>query len=141
METGRIDECFGQVDRVAMHVLHVGRQACQAEGQHPRGQVAGAPRPEQDIAGVVGNQMQAGELLVRGPADPAVADTDLEGPALPANQSQPAAVMDGNMMQGLAEKPLPGQVMMGPDQRIPAPLRIHAAHEVDLDLTKRNISL
>ncbi len=63
----------------------------------------------------------------------------LEGPGLPANQGQPAAVMDGDMMQGLAEKSVPGQVVVGPDQRIPAPLRLHAAHEVNLDLTKRNI--
>ena len=136
-----VDEGLGQVYRVAMHLLHVGRKPPEAECQHPGGKVAGTVPAQEDIAGVIGHQMQAGELLLGRPADPAVAHPDLEGTDLPVDQRQPAIIMDGDMVQRLAEETAPGQVVMLPDQCIPACLLVHAVYEADLDLGERNVGI
>ena len=57
----------------------------------------------QDMAGIAGNRMQAGELPLQRPAGPPGADIDLEGADLPADEHRPSAVMDGSIVQGLAE--------------------------------------
>ena len=58
-----------------------------------------ARRTQQQHAGVVGNQPQAGELLLRAPADPTVAGPALEGARLPADQGQPLFLVFGHVAQ------------------------------------------
>ena len=102
---------------------HVGGEPAQGQARHPRGQVLAALADRQDDeAGVQRDQVQAAQLLLRRPADPAVAHADLEGPGLPAEQGRPGAVQGGHMAQGAAEQAAEGQVVTGGCQAVPAPV-------------------
>ena len=97
-ELGRIDERFGQLQGMPELCLPVGAQTAQIGGHDTTGKVAdGARWPQHQHAGVIGDQVQAGKLLALPPADPAVARTAFEGARLPAEQSEPAALVFGNV--------------------------------------------
>ena len=121
-----VDEGLGQHYRVSMHCLHVPRQPPQAQPQHPRGQVRHPVRRQDDEARVVGDQMQAPELLLRAPPDPAVARGQLERAGLPADQRQPSRAQRRDMTQALAEHAMKRQVVMGLHQSVPAPVFLRA---------------
>ena len=86
-----------------MHRLDVLRQPPQAQPQHPRGQVVHPARRQDDKARVVGDQMQAPELLLRRPANPAIACGQLERAGLPADQCEPGLAVHRDMAQAFAD--------------------------------------
>ena len=49
--------------------------------------------------------------------------------------------MDGNMVQRLAGETVSGQVVMLPDQCIPALLLVYALHQMDFDPGERKIGI
>ena len=121
-EPRRVHESLGQEHRVAVHRLHVRRQPSQAQPQHPRGQVGHPVRRQDDETRVVGDQMQAPELLLRRPTDPAVARGQLERARLPADQSNPALAVYRDMAQAFADDAVKRQVVMLRHQPVPAPV-------------------
>ena len=98
-----IHERLRQKDGISMHRLDVLRQPPQAQPQHPRGQVVHPARRQDDKARVVGDQMQAPELLLRRPADPAIACGQLERAGLPADQCEPGLAVHRDMAQAFAD--------------------------------------
>ena len=133
-----IDEGLGQKDRVSMHRLHVPRQAPQAQPQHPRGQVRHRARRQDDKARVVGDQMQAPELLLRAPADPAVARGQLERARLPADEREPGRAHGRNVAQAFAEHAMKRQVVMPRHQPVPAPVFLRAPGRAHHDRAQIN---
>ena len=105
-----------------MHRLDVLRQPSQAQPQNPRGQVGYSLRRQDDEARVVGDQMKALELLLRRPADPAVARGQLERARLPAEQCEPTLAMHRDMAQPLADDTVEPQVVVLGHQPVPAPV-------------------
>ena len=91
-EPGGVHEGLRQQHRMPPERLHVRRQAAQRQPQDPRRQVRGpAPRQNQEPR-VAGDQVQAPELLLRRPAQPAVPPPDLERPRRPPQQRRPLPV-------------------------------------------------
>ena len=133
-----IDEGLGQKDRVSMHRLHVPRQAPQAQPQHPRGQVRHRARRQDDKARVVGDQMQAPELLLRAPAEPAVARGQLERAKLPADEREPGRAHERNVAQAFAEHAMKRQVVMARHQPVPAPVFLSAPGRTHRDRAQIN---
>ena len=121
-----------------MHRLHVLRQATQAQPQHPRGQVRHRVRRQDDKARVVGDQMQAPELLLRAPADPAVARGQLERARLPADEREPGRAQGRDRAQTLAEHAMKRQVVMARHQTVPAPVFLRAPGRAHPDRTQIN---
>ena len=105
-----------------MHRLDVRGQSPQAQPQHPRGQVRHPAGRQDDEARVVRDQMQAPELLLRRPADSAVARGQLERAGLPADQCEPSLAMHRDMAQALADDSVEPQVVVLRHQPIPAPV-------------------
>ena len=136
-----VDEGLGQQNRITMHRLHVPRQAPQAQSQHPRGQIGHRARRQDDEARVVGDQVQAPELLLRAPADPAVARGQLERARLPANECKPNRTQGRDMAQALAEHPMKRQVVMARHQSVPAPVFLRAPGRTHRDRTKINVAI
>ena len=107
--------------------LPVGAEAPQIGRHHRGGQVRDRPRPGQhQQAGVVGNQPQPRELLLRAPADPAVARTALEGARLPTDQGQPTLLVFGHIAQTATGKLLEPQIVTLGHGGIPAAALIGA---------------
>ena len=79
-----------------------------------------ARRTQQQHAGVVGNQPQAGELLLRAPADPTVAGPALEGARLPADQGQPLFLVFGHVAQTPTGKLSKPQIVALVHEGVPA---------------------
>ena len=119
-----------------MHRLDVLAQPPQARPQHPRGQV-GHPRQE-DEARVVRDQMQARELLLGRPADPAVARGQLERARLPANQGEPGLAMNRDMAKPLADHTMEPQVVVLLHQPVPASVLLRAPGRAHRDRTQIN---
>ena len=123
----RVDEGLGQLQRMAEGRLPVGAQAPQIGRHHTGSQVGERPgRGQHQQAGVVGNQPQAGELLSRAPADPAVAGTALEGARLPTDQGQPTLLVFGHIAQTATGKLLEPQIVKLGHGGIPAATLIGA---------------
>ena len=133
-----VDEGLRQQGRVSMHRLHVRRQTPQAQPQHPRGQVAHPLRCQDDEARVVRDQMQAPELLLRRPADPAVARGQLERARLPADQCEPSLTMHRDMAQALADDAVERQVVVLFHQPVPAPVLPRAPGRTHRDRAQIN---
>ncbi len=133
-----VDERLGQQHRVSMHRLHVLTQPPQAQPQHPRGQVRHPARRHDDEARVVGDQMQAPELLLRRPADPTVARGQLERAGLPADQRDPTLAMYRDMAQALAEHAVKRKVMMAHHQPVPAPVFLCTPSQAHRDRAQIN---
>ena len=66
--------------------------------------------------------MQAPELLLRRPADPAVARAQLERAGLPADQREPSLAVDRDMAKSLADDAVERQVVVLLHQPVPAPV-------------------
>ena len=77
---------------------------------------------QNDKARVLGEQVQAPQALLRGPADPAITGTVLERGSLPAYQCDLGRAQGRDMPQGVAEQALEAQVVIGSDEAVPAPL-------------------
>ena len=133
-----VDEGLRQQGRVAVHRLDVLRQPPQAQPQHPRGQVAHPLRRQDDEARVVRDQMQAPELLLRRPADPAVARGQLERARLPADQCKPGLAMHRDMAQALADDAVERQVVVLFHQPVPAPVLPRAPGRTHRDRVQIN---
>ena len=133
-----VDERLRQQHRIAMRRPHVPRHAPQAQRQHPRRQVRHPARRQDDEARVVGDQMQAPELLLRAPADPAVARGQLERARLPADEREPARSQRRDMAQTLAEHAMKRQVVMGRHQLVPAPVFLRAPGRTHRDRAQIN---
>ena len=118
-ELGRIDEGFGQLQGMPEVRVPVGAQTPQIGGHDTTGKVGdGARWAQHQHAGVIRDQVQA---LALPPADPLVARTALEGARLPAEQSEPAALVFGDVAQPApGESAEPQRVMLG-HGGIPAP--------------------
>ena len=121
-EARDIHERLCQKSRISVHRLAVLRQPSQAQPQNPRGQVGYSLRRQDDEARVVGDQMKALELLLRRPADPAVARGQLERARLPAEQCEPTLAMHRDMAQPLADDTVEPQVVVLGHQPVPAPV-------------------
>ena len=122
-----VDEGLGQLQRMAEGRLPVGAEAPQIGRHHRGGQVRDRPRRGQhQQAGVVGNQPQPRELLLRAPADPAVARTALEGARLPTDQGQPTLLVFGHIAQTATGKLLEPQIVTLGHGGIPAAALIGA---------------
>ncbi len=133
-----IDEGLGQQDRVSMHRLDVLGQPPQAQPQHPRGQVGHPAGRQDDEARVVGDQMQAPELMLRRPADPTVARGQLERARLPADQCEPSLAVHRNMAQALADDAVKRQVVVRRHQPVPAPVLPRTPGRAHLDRAQIN---
>ena len=70
----------------SVHPARTAENKLAPQPQHPRGQVRHPARRQDDEARVVGDQIQAPELLLGRPADPAVGRGQLERARLPADQ-------------------------------------------------------
>ena len=116
----RINERLCQKHRIAVQFPHVARQPAQAQPQDPRGQIGHRARRQDDKARVVGNQMQAPELLLRAPADPVVARGQFERTRLPADERKPSRAQCRDMAQALAEHAMKRKVVMAHHQPVPA---------------------
>ena len=68
---------------------------------------------------MVRDQVQTRELLLGGPADPAVAGARLERIGLPAERCQPLILEVRNVAQRLAEQTVIRQIVVCRHQRIP----------------------
>ncbi|MCY4459275.1 MAG: hypothetical protein OXC26_02565 [Albidovulum sp.] len=118
-----------------MQLAHVARQAAQAEGKYPGSQVGNlAALRQHHEPTVVGNQMQARELLLGRPADPGIPRADLEGARRPAQKGQPDLAPNRHVPKRLAEQAVERKIVMLPDQRIPAALFTGTAHRANRDL-------
>ncbi len=80
--------------------------------------------------------MQAAELLLRSPANPAVACSKLERARLPADQRHPGLAVQGDMAQALADDAVKPQVVMLLDQTIPEPVLTCATGRAHRHLAK-----
>ena len=102
----------------------VGAQTPQIGGHDTTGKVGdGAWWAQHQHAGVIRDQVQAGKLLALPPAVPLVARTALEGARLPAEQSEPAALVFGDVAQPApGESAEPQRVMLGHGGIPPPPL-------------------
>ena len=133
-----IHERLRQKDGISMHRLDVLRQPPQAQPQHPRGQVAHPARRQDDKARVVGDQMQAPELLLRRPADPAIACGQLERAGLPADQCEPGLAVHRDMAQAFADDAVKRQVVVLRHQPVPAPVLLRAPGRAHRDRAQIN---
>ena len=95
------------------------------------------PGGKNSEAGVVGDQMQTSKPLLPRPADPAVANPDLEGSGLPTDQRQPEVPDHRDMTQSLAKQTAEGKIVMLRNQSIPAPTLRHATHRTNRHITQR----
>ena len=82
--------------------------------------------------------MQAPELLLRRPADPAVARRQLERARLPADRGQPALAVDCDMAKPLADDTVEPQVVVLLNQTVPAPVFLRAPGRAHRDRTQIN---
>ena len=102
------------------------------------GQVRHRARCHDDEARVVRDQMQAPKLLLRAPADPAVARGQLERAGLPADEREPARAHGRDMAQSLAEYAMKRQIVMGRHQPVPAPVFLRAPGRTHRDRAQIN---
>ncbi len=137
-ETRDVHKGLGQKSRISVRRLHVLRQPPQAQPQHPRGQVGHPLRRQDDEARVVGDQMQAPELLLGRPPDPAIARAQLERAGLPADQCEPDLAMHRDMAQALADDAVERQVVVLLDQPVPAPVLARAPGRAHPDRAQIN---
>ena len=123
-EPRRVQERLGQqYAAMAMCLLHVGRQAPQAQAQRSRGQVlAAARRGKHDKPRILSDQVQAAQLLLQRPADPAVPHPHPQRSCLPAQQCQPLPVQRRDLPQGPPEQAVEGQVVVLGAQPVPEPV-------------------
>ena len=137
-EAPDIYKTFRQMNRIAVNRPHVPGQAPQTQPQHPRRQIRNRTRRQNDKANLLRDQVKPPELLLRAPADPAVARRQLERTRLPANQRKPGRAQRRNMTQTLAEQTVKRQVVMRRNQLVPAtaflgaPRRTHR-HRAKID--------
>ena len=95
-------------------------------------------RRQDDKARVVGDQMQAPELLLRAPAEPAVARGQLERARLPADEREPGRAHERNVAQAFAEHAMKRQVVMARHQPVPAPVFLSAPGRTHRDRAQIN---
>ncbi|MCY4240416.1 MAG: hypothetical protein OXD36_01595 [Rhodobacter sp.] len=119
-----------------MRCLDVRGQPAQAQAQHAGRQVRHPSGREDDETGVVADQVQAPELLILRPPDPAVARGQLERARLPADQREPGLAVQRDMAQALADDAVEPQVVMLLDQTVPEPVLTPAAGRADRDLAQ-----
>ena len=87
-------------------------------------------------AGVVRDQMQALELQLRRPADPAVAVPALEGTGLPPGKRDPQPAPFDDVAQAASGEALEADVMVPVDRRIPLHAFVRLC-EADHDIGER----
>ena len=116
----RVHERLGQQERPAVLDEHVVREPPQAQAEHSRGQVAGVPARQNHEAGILDDEVQTAQLLLPGPADPAVPGPEPERGGLPAEQRNPGLPQHGDMAQSLAEQPVERQIVVPRHQAVPS---------------------
>ena len=82
--------------------------------------------------------MQAPELLLRAPAEPAVARGQLERARLPADEREPGRAHERNVAQAFAEHAMKRQVVMARHQPVPAPVFLSAPGRTHRDRAQIN---
>ena len=127
VETRRVHEGLGQLQRMPMRRLPVRAQAPQAAPQHPRGQVPGPRRYRQDQKPrVVADQVQAPELHRPVPAQPAIPRCALERSRLPAQQRQPVPAPHRDVTQPAARELPKPQVVVPRHEIVPSSALVRA---------------
>ena len=120
LEVRRVHERLRDQHRMTVAGLPVVAEAAQHRGHRERGEARErAPRAEDDEAGVVRDQMQALELQLRRPADPAVAVPALEGAGLPPAKCDPQPAPFDDVAQAASGEALEAEVMVPVHRRIP----------------------
>ena len=82
--------------------------------------------------------MQAPELLLRRPADPAIACGQLERAGLPADQCEPGLAVHRDMAQAFADDAVKRQVVVLRHQPVPAPVLLRAPGRAHRDRAQIN---
>ena len=116
----RVHERFRDQHRMTVTALPVVTEAAQHRGHRERSETReDTLRAEDDVAGVVRDQMQALELKLRRPTDPAVAMPALEGARLPPGKRDPKPAPFDDVAQTTSGEALEAEVMVTLDRRIP----------------------
>ena len=111
------------IARMPERLLPVPAQAPQVGRHHVRRQVGHlAGLAQHQRAGVVGNQIQAPELLLLAPTNPPVAGTALERPRLPAQQRQPLPRVLGDVAKTPTARELDEPQIVMLEQALDAPM-------------------
>ena len=120
-EACRIHKRFGQEQRAAVQALPLARQLAQAQAEHARGQMGAATGlAQQQETRLIGYQEQPLAALQGTPAD----------------QSQPALAVHGDLAQALATEVAEAEVVPLPHQLVPARLLV-GPHRPDPHLAQR----
>ncbi len=121
-EPRHVDERLREEGRVPVHGLNAGGQPPKAQPQHAGRQVRHPFRGEDDETGVVAEQVQAPELLLLRPSDPADARGQLERARLPSDQRQLGLAVQRDIAQALADDAVEPQVVMLLHKTVPEPV-------------------
>ena len=132
----RVDEGLRQKQLVSEAGRPVAHQAARAQRKHPRAEVARATGENQE-PGVVGDQVQPGELHAVVPADPPVARPALQRRRREHRQRQPPPSMMSDITHRLAHPRHRAEVVVRPHQ-IPEADLIVRRHDVDAHLGKNH---
>ncbi len=104
-----------------MQRRHVVGQASQAQPKHPRSHVGNPALAENDKASGVRDEMKPRKPLIARPADPGVARADLEGPHLPADQSNLGLPACRHLAKRAAVEILEGKIVVARGKGVPSP--------------------
>ena len=136
-EACRIHKRFGQEQRAAVQALPLARQLAQAQAEHARGQMGAATGlAQQQETRLIGHQEQPLAALQGTPADPAVAGGAVQRGGMPADQSQPALAVHGDLAQALATEVAEAEIVPLAHQLVPARLLV-GPHRPDPHLAQR----
>ena len=116
----RIAEGLGNEDLASMRSQPVIGQPAGHRGQEHRGEVREGPGLGEDQEpGIVGNELEALELLGLSPAAPAVTRLALEGAVLPGGQAEPLAAEGGDVSEAAPGQPAKAEIVVLVHQRVP----------------------
>jgi len=125
---------FDQEDGVAVALQPVGAEALQVKAQTMGSQVGPATfAGEQREPSVASHQMASGVALSVGPTDLGIAGPQMESGAGPPQQAEPLPVLLDDIPQRLADHAMLFEVVLFPNQFVPAILLLRAVDQLDGD--------